>query len=437
MASDNEDRRSLPLLGDLLAFRADRLAFLTRLARTQGDVATFRIGPYRAWQLTDPAHVHGVLVTHADRFRKGPVLQRARIVLGEGLLTSEGGTHRADRRVLQPAFHPTRVDGYAEVMATRAHTAARRWVSGEPFDLHAETVRITLATAGATLLGTEVEGDVATVEQAIDDLLSAYKLAFVPFGWHLQRLPLGPPRRLRRGRAALHGLVDRAVADRRATGHDAGDLLSMLALDSGWSDAKIREHALTLLLAGHETTANALAFAFHLLATHPEVEAQVHAEVDEVVAEEPVSASAVDRLPTCRAVMAESLRLYPPSWAMARQATHDHHVDGQVIRTGELAVLPQWVVHRDPRWWPDPERCVVDRWSDGEQQRRPRWSYFPFGAGVRRCIGEGFAWTEGVLALATIARQWRLAPMASRPLRLEPLITLRPRDGIWFVPQRR
>lgn len=426
------------MLGDLRAFRTDRLGFLTRLARDQGDTATFRIGPYRIWQLAHPDHVGDVL-TSAAGFRKGPVLQRARLVLGDGLLTAEGDHHRRHRRLLQHAFRPRRVEGYAGVMVARAAATADSWAPGRPLDVHAEVVRTTLAVAGQTLLGTDVEADVDTVEGAINDLLSAYKLAFVPFGWRLAHLPVGPMRRLQRGRAALHALVERMVAERRAAGADAGDLLSALVLDDTQerlSDAEIRDEAVTLLLAGHETTANALAFALHLMAADPVVEAQVHAEVDAVLAGRLPEAADATRLPVCRGVLAESLRLYPPVWSMGRTAAQEHPVGDRVVPAGDVVLLTQWVVHRDPRWWPDPARCDPGRWAEGAP-RPPRFAFFPFGGGVRRCIGEGFAWTEGVLALATIARRWRLRPVDDRPLRLDPLITLRPRDGLWMRPLAR
>ena len=435
-------RRSLPLVGDLLTFGANRLGFLTELAREHGDVARIRLGPYDGWLLTHPDQVHEVLVTHADRFRKGPVLQRARVVLGDGLLTSDAETHHRHRRLVQPAFHSKRITGYAETMIEQASVATERWRPGVPVDVHAETVRITLASAGRTLLGTEVDDrDVAIVEHALADLLSAYKLAFLPFGWRLQALPVGPARRLHRGRDALHGLVDRVVAQRRASGSDAGDLLSALVHGDGseqLSDAEIRDHAVTLLLAGHETTANALAFALHLLAGAPDVEKRVHAELDDVLggADRPRPEHA-EQLPYCRAVIAETLRLYPPAWLMGREAITDHPVNGGMVGAGELALLSQWVTHRDARWWPDPERFLPDRWLDGGARDRPRWAYFPFGAGLRRCIGEGFAWTEGVLALATIAQRWRLLRMPERPVRLDPLITLRARDGVWMRPEPR
>jgi cytochrome P450 len=442
--------RSAPLLGDLPAFRVDRLGFLSRVAREHGDVAVFRIGPYRVWQLTHPDDIGDALVTHAGRFRKGPVLQRARLVLGEGLLTAEDDVHRRYRRLLRHAFHPRRVERYAEVMVARAAQTAQTWTPDRPVDVHAAMVRTTLAVAASTLLGTEVDDDIDDVERAITDLLSAYRLAFVPFGSRLQHLPIGPTRRLQRGRSVLHTLVGRMIAERRAAGDQGspgrgrapasrgeGSLLSALVFDDAddrLSDDEIRDQAVTLLLAGHETTANALTFAFHLLAGDPAVEARVHAEVDDVVGDRLPRTADVDRLPVCRGVFAEALRLFPPSWAINRQARDDHEVRGYVVPPGDLVLLPQWVVHRDPRWWPEPQRCDPDRWTGDAARHRPRWAFFPFGAGVRQCIGEGFAWTEGVLALATTVRRWRLRPVAGRPLRLDPLITLRPRDGLWMHP---
>ncbi|SDS04648.1 cytochrome P450 [Jiangella sp. DSM 45060] len=427
-------RRPLPVVGDLFAFQSDRLRFVAAMQREHGDVARFRLGPFPVWQLAHPDLVRQVLVTDAAGFRKGMVLQRARVVLGDGLLTAEGDVHRQHRDLVQPAFHSRHITGYASVMVDRSAAVSASWTPREPLDVHAATVRMTLETAGTTLLGTSV--DVGAVEGALADLLSAYKLAFLPFSQRLQGLPVGPLRRLQRGRRRLHGLVDSVVADRVASGRDGGDLLSALVLGSGdgrLSSQELRDEAATLLLAGHETTANTLAFALHLLAVHPSVQASVRDEVDGVGAPGPDD---LDRLPLCRAVVSETLRLYPPSWMMGRQALVPHEVGGHVIEPGDLVVLPQWVVHHDERWWPQPFTFDPSRWLDGGADR-PRWAFFPFGAGLRRCIGEGFAWTEAVLGLATILRHWRLRPVPGRPLRLDPLITLRPRGGLWLIPEPR
>jgi cytochrome P450 len=428
-------RRTLPVVGDLPAFRADRLGFFTQLAHSQGDVARFRIGPYHAWSFAHPDLVGEVLVSNAAAFHKGPVLQRSRLVLGDGLLTSEGERHRADRRALQHAFHPQRIVGHAGAMIARADAAADRWQAGVGFDLHAEMVRVTLATAGEALLGADVDRDVPTVEHAIDDLLRAYALAFVPFGWRLQHVPIGPARRLQRGRHRLHTLLDRIIDERRRDGIDRGDLLSSLVFTSGLDDERIREQAVTMLLAGHETTANALTFSFHLLATDPLLDARVVDELDRVLGGRLPVADDLDHLEVCRGVVAEALRLFPPSWAISREARHDQPIGEVTVRAGEVVVLSPWVVHRDPRWWPEPTRPDPDRHAAEVARSRPRWAFFPFGAGARRCIGEGFAWTEATLALATIRRRWRLQQRVGPAPVLDPLITLRPRGGAPMVPE--
>jgi cytochrome P450 len=322
-------RRSLPLVGDLLAFQSDRLGFITEQHRRNGDVAQFRLGRYRVWQLSHPDQVRDVLVTQAARFQKGFVLQRARMVLGEGLLTVEGERHRQYRRLIQPVFQPRQIEKYADVMIEKAAIVIHRWRPDEPRDIHADIIRITLTTAASTFIGADLDDDVPLVEQAMSDLLSAYTLMFVPFGNQLQRLPVGRARRLRRGRASLHRLVDRAIAqhtgedlaDPRGTGRGRTDadrrlLSALLTAGSNVDPAMIRDQIATLLLAGHETVAATVSFALYLLAVHPRAQERIDAEIDEVVDDLPVADDA-DRLPVCRAVVSEALRLYPPAWMRA------------------------------------------------------------------------------------------------------------------------
>jgi cytochrome P450 len=426
-----------PVVGNLLQFRRDRLGFLTDAARTHGDAVRLRMGPWPVLLLSHPDAVREVLVTHQHAFRKGPVLQRARLVLGDGLLTSEGDIHRRHRRLMNAAFHPGRLAASAAAMVEAADGRVRGWVPGTPVDVHRETVRSTLEVAGKTLFDTDVAADVDAIEAALADVLSAYRFVLLPFGWLLQRLPVGPMRRLRRGTASLDAIVRRMVAEHRAAGGQRGDLLSALlahAESGDLSEQEVRDEAITLLLAGHETTANALAFACHLLASHAEVQDRLNAEVQAACTGPLPTHGDVARLPYTRAVLAEALRLYPPSWAMGRQAVRAQQVGGVDVPDGGVVILSQWVVHRDPRWWVDPDEFRPERWTSAGPA--PRHAFFPFGGGTRQCIGEAFAWTEGVLSLAVMASRWRLRP-ADRPLRLDPLLTLRPADGVWVVPERR
>ncbi|PSO48594.1 MAG: hypothetical protein BRC32_01915 [Actinobacteria bacterium QS_8_72_14] len=393
--------RAAPLLGHLPAFRRDRLGFLARMAAEHGDIARWRVGPYRVWQLSHPEWVGEVLVTHADRFRKGPVLRRARAVLGEGLLTAEGEPHRRHRRLVQAAFQRRRVAGYAATMTTRAVAMADRWHPAQPVDAHAEAVRATLGVAGETLLGTDVDADVDAIEAAIADLLSAYRLA---------------RRRLQeRGRE----LDDRTE-----------ELERLLELGEADLDAPVE---VLLLLAGHETTANALAFACHLMAAHPEVAARVHAEVDTVLADRDPGFEDCARLPVTRGVLGEALRLFPPSWAIARQAVTPWETGGhRIVSASAQSSTSTSTVY----CWPPVENSLPFVYASPETSTvtvsSPR-----FGAGARQCLGEGFAWTEGTLALAVIARRWHLEAVAGAPVRLDPLITLRPRHGVWVRPRAR
>lgn len=453
--------QALPVAGDALRFRRDRLGFLTGCAREYGDAARFRIGPVGVVLLSHPDAVRDVLSGQQHDFAKSPVLQRARIVLGDGLLTSEGEAHRSARALIQPAFHPRRVAGQAAQMAEIARRRVHAWPPGRPIDVHAETVRTTLTVAGRTLFGTDLDEDVAVVSGALTDLLSAYGVLMLPAGPLLAQLPL-TRQRLRRGAAALHRLTDRllderAAADQAGGPADPGDLLSLLrcagpdgagpngaadrvgppAREGARRDERqwARDQVVTLLLAGHETTANALAFACHLLARDQDVQREVAEEVLSVCGPDGVPGAAdVERLPSVRAVLAETLRLFPPSWAMGRQALVSTELGGVELPRGTVVVVSQWVVHRDGRWWPEPHRFDPSRFASGSVPL-PRFSYFPFGGGTRRCIGEGFAWTEGILTLATILAKWRLRPIPGRRPRLDPLVTLRPRGGVWLVPE--
>ncbi|MPV88923.1 cytochrome P450 [Georgenia ruanii] len=423
-----------PLVGNALQFRRDRLAFLTMCAQEHGDAVAFRVGPAALVLLSHPEAVRELLTVKQHEVTKGPVLQRARVMLGDGLLTSEGEAHRHDRRLLQTAFSRQRVARYAHEMLDVAADRTASWAPGRALDLHAETVRTTLTVAGRTLFGTRLDDDVALVSGALRDVLSAYGLLTLPMAGVLLRLPPGR-RRVRRGTAALDTLTARLVAERAEHPGTGDDLLSVLL--EGTDRRHARDQVVTMLLAGHETTANALAFAGHLLATHPSVQDRVAAEVLEVcgVGGQP-SVEDLERLPLTRATLSEALRLYPPSWAMGRQAQVPTQVGDVEVPAGTVLLASQWVVHRDPRWWPEPDSFDPGRFLPPAPDR-PRFAFFPFGGGTRQCIGAAFAWTEGVLTLATILARWRLGDVPARRLTLDPLLTLRPRDGVWVLPEPR
>jgi cytochrome P450 len=424
----------------MFSFQRDPLAFLARTARTYGDVAHFRIGRRPLYLLSHPDHVRDVLVTQDAKFIKGPALRNAKATLGEGLLTSEGDFHRRQRRLTQPAFHPNRVGSYAGVMAQYAKDQSDAWRDAASVDIHDEMTVVTLRIVAKTLFDADVRAEVEEIGRAMDVSVNMFtRRAMSPLGKIFNRLPLPSNFRFYRAHARLMATIDRFIAERRASGEDRGDLLSMLIKthdsgdesapgdDEAMSDKQLRDECMTLFTAGHETTANALTFTWHLLAHHPDVQENLHREVDEVLGSRLPTREDVERLRFTRNVIAESMRLYPPAWAMGREAKEPVEIGAYTLPKGAVVLVSTWVTQRDERWWPEPERFDPQRWDAGADVNRPRWAYFPFGGGSRSCIGEAFAWMEAVLVLATIAREWRMEPCSPRHPALRPTITLRPR----------
>ncbi len=426
--------------GSLVSFRRDPLTFLRTLAQKHGDVVRFRIGALDAFLINDPDLIREVLVTQDRHFSKGPGLRVAERLLGQGLLTSEGDFHRRQRRLAQPAFHRQRIAGYAETIAEYAGEWPSRWHDGQSMDVAQEMGGLALRITAKTLFDTEVLEEIRTVSEALTESLRLYTLATLPFAAQVEPYLPFLTRRFNQARTNLDAVVYRMIAERRASGEDRGDLLSMLLLacdeegegadGSRMTDLQLRDEAMTLLLAGHETTANALAWTWHLLAQSPEAEAQLHAEVDEVLGGRLPSYDDVARLPYTRQVVAESMRCYPPAWIVVRRALEECPLGGFTIPAGALVFTSQWVTHHDPRHYPDPFRFDPSRWAPEATARRPKFAYYPFGGGSRLCIGEQFAWLESILAVATLAARWRFRTVPGHPVIPQPVITLRPKHGI-------
>ncbi len=421
--------------GDLLARLTGpgRIAFLQSLATQYGDVASFRVAGRRIVVLSHPDDIRDVLVTNQRLFMKGRGLQRAKRLIGDGLLTSEGEVHLRQRRLVQPAFHKARIAGYATAMASAADALRTAWQPG-PVDINAEMMALTMTIVARTLFGADVASESARVAGALHDAFASFNLGLTPIGALLDRLPTRKTRAFNRARATLDAIVYGMIAERRRDGSDHGDLLSMLlaAQDqdgdgTGMSDTQLRDELLTLFLAGHETTANTLSWTWLLLDRHPAVARVLRAEVDRVLGDRVPTADDVAQLPYTRAVIAESLRLYPPAYILGRNACEPYTLRDWTFAKGTVFLMSQYVTHRDARWWPQPDAFLPQRWA--ETDTRPRFAYFPFGGGTRICVGESFAWMEAVLLLATLARQWevRVAQPDPRP---EPTITLRPSGGM-------
>lgn len=427
-----------PARGGLLRvvrFGRNPLTAVHRLHQRWGDVAMTRLGKRRLYVLGHPEMARDVLVTHNRNFIKSFALQRARVLLGEGLLTSEGDFHLRQRRLSQPAFHRDRIAAMAGTMVRYAEDAADRWRAGVEVDATREMNRLTLAIAGMTLMGVDVEGEADEIGRALTDALGLFDRLHNPLAPLLDRLPVPGTLRMRRARERLDATIYRAIAERRASGQDRDDLLGMLlaARDEegdggGMTDLQLRDELLTLFLAGHETTANALAWTWHLLALHPAAEARLHEELRTVLGGRAPAAADYGALPYTRAVLAESMRLHPPAWTVGREPLRDFAAGGYRIRSGSIVLLSPWIMHHDARWWgPDVNEFRPERWlAPGFEASLPRFAYMPFGGGPRKCIGEGFAWMEGVLALATLARRWRLRHAAGAQVAGKVGITLRP-----------
>jgi cytochrome P450 len=430
-------------LANVLRMRADLAGFLLRLQREQGDVARARVGPLHIHLVAHPDDVRDVLVTRQRAFMKGHVLQRAKMLLGEGLLTSEGEFHLRQRRLVQPAFHRERIATYAREMVDRAWITSDRWRDGQTVDMDHDMMALTLAIVARTLFDADVDAEADEIGGALTEVLQLFRTVFIPGMQLLDRFPLPHTRRFARARGRLDATIYRLIAERRAErarGEERGDLLSLMLAaqdaegDGGsMTDEQLRDEAMTLFLAGHETTANALTWTWYLLSQHPHVEARLHDEVDRVLGNRRATANDLGALPYTRMVLSEVMRLYPPAYAIGRKALEDYRVRDVVIPRGALAIVSPLVTHRDARWFPEPERFDPERWTADAQASRPKFSYFPFGGGTRMCIGDQFAWTEGMLLIATLAQRWRAELSAGQRVAMRPMITLRTKYGMRMV----
>lgn len=397
--------------------------FLADVALEYGPVTTFRVPWRRFYFVNEPAAIKDVLVTHQHAFVKSEGTRAMRALLGEGLVTSEEPLHRKMRRIVQPAFHRQRVAGYMETM--RAYADAWQPPAGE-FDMHAEMMELTLRIASKTLFGVDAGEEADRVGAALHEVVTIFPDVLGPFGAFRRMLPFGPMKRFRHARHVLDEIVLRLIAERRRSGVDRGDALSMLLASQDTEtgerldDAQVRDEVMTLFVAGHETTANALTWTWYLLARNPAAAARLREEL----AADPES-------PYLDAVLNETVRLYPPAWILGRDATREVEAGGWRIRKGASVLVSQLVMHRSAEYFPEPEAFRPERWL--ENPTLPPFSYFPFGGGARKCIGDQFAWSEARIHLASIAPRFSFE-LAEPVLRVEPepIITLRPSGPVFM-----
>jgi cytochrome P450 len=434
-------RKGLPIIGLFPQFRRNPPEFLQSLARDHGDLVHFRLGHQHVYLVSNPEWIKDILVTNQTNFTKSRFLERAKILLGEGLLTSEGEFHRRQRRLVQPAFHRDRLLGYASAMIDCASHTREQWSNGAQLDMSREMMRLTLAVVAKTLFSADVTTEADNIGAALTQVMILFDLVLMPFSEWVAKLPLPQIRRFEKARDFLDQTIYGIIAERRASKEDKGDLLSMLLLaqdedgSAGMSDQQIRDEALTLFLAGHETTANALMWSWYLLSQNPASATKFYDEVDRVLAGRLPTFDNLPRLKYTEGVFAEAMRLYPPAWVIGRRAKTEFTMGEFSVPARSILMISPYVVHRDPRWFPDPTQFNPDRWSLPDD--RPKFSYVPFGGGTRICIGERFAWMEGVLLLATVAQRWRFKLVPGHPVQNAALITLRAKHGMKMVAEER
>lgn len=423
-------------------FQSDPLAYLTKVARDYGDLAHFQIGRQHVYLLSHPDYIKDVLVTNQANFLKARA-PSTQSLLGEGLLTSEGNLHRRQRRLSQPAFHRARIAAYGDVIVEHGVRLRDLWRDGQTLDISNEMMKLTLQVVGKVLFDVDVGPSTEEIGSALAQIRELFQMPRLRHSRGVEQLRFVPAaRRFRGARARLDRIIYRIIRERRQSKVEQGDLISMLLFaqdedGSRMSDKQARDEVITLLLAGHETTSNALTWTWYLLSQHPEAESKLHAELDRQLPSRMPSFDDFGRLTYTEMVFAEVLRLYPPAWRIGRRVIADYDIGGYVIPSGSLVLLSQYVVHRDPRFFPDPLRFDPERWRAESREALPQFAYFPFGGGSRRCIGEGFARTVGVLLLATLASNWRVRVAAGHQAEMQPLLTLRPKNPMPVTLYRR
>jgi cytochrome P450 len=449
----------------LRQFIHDPINTLSTIAREYGDISYFKLGPEHVYLINNPDYIEKVLIYDHRNFKKGKRLQTAKTILGEGLVTSEGDFHSRQRRLIQPIFHPKQIMTYSNIMTDYAVRVRNRWNDGAIVDISEEMMRLTLGIICKSVLNYDVESEAQEVGKALTTVRKYSKRLQSPIGHILDRIPILPaPRRAREARKELDSLVYGLISDRRQQEESDNDeryddLLSRLmqAQESNiadhvghndvpststsnekMSDKQVRDEVMTIFIAGHETTSNALTWTFYLLSQYPDVERKLHDELELVLGNNS-SNNAGNRIPTAddipklqytERVLRESMRLYPPVWTMGRYVENDYSVGEYTIPAGSSILMSQYVMHHDPRYYKKPEEFNPNRWTDDFNAHLPRFSYFPFGGGIRGCIGESFAWMEGILIIATIAQEWFMRLVPSQRIKLDPAITLRSRYGM-------
>jgi cytochrome P450 len=427
------------------------------LHRTYGNIAHYRFMGTPIIFVNEPDYIREILVTQAASFVKERTVKRMRILLGDGLITSEEPFHMRQRRIAAPAFHRQRINAYADQIVQSAVAASERMQPGVPFDISAASMELSLEIVARTLFDTHVTADIRSINDEVNAIMELYNfIVAFPRIEKFLNLPIPGIRKFRKSKARLDAVVDRLIRDHRAAMQrgetDRGDLLSMLLgsrielLDvdgnptgqyESMSDVQVRDEVLTIFLAGYETVANGLTWTWYLLSQNHEIEAKLHAELDTVLGSRLPTLADYPALRYTEQVFAESMRIYPPAWAMGRMSTRPVTLGPWRIPPGAHFFFSQYMMSRSEEYFPDPLRFDPDRFTPEAKAARPKFTYFPFGGGGRQCIGEAFAWMEGVFSIATLAQRWRFRYADKHPPIPRAKITLRPQFPLHMIPEPR
>ena len=436
-------KTKLPL-GYLFSFRKDSIAFLRKIAKEFGDIVHFKIGPIRIILLNHPDLIKEVLTVQHRNFVKGRPLEMAKELLGEGLLTSEGEFHKCQSRIIQPAFHRNMIESYAPVITKGATGLMNGWEDGMKVEIKGEMTKLSITVAGKTFFNLDIEKEAPEINQALEDVTSLFDRIAVPFSEILLKLPLPGTIRFKKAKSRLDETIYRMINDRRENKVDNGDLLSLLLRSQeengdglGMNDLQVRDEALTLLLTAFDTTSTALTWTWYLLSQNPEAEAELHEEIDRVLNGRIPTAEDISQLKYTRMVLGESLRIFPPTYLIPRQAVEDFPIDKYIIPSGTIILMSPYLIHHDTRFHPNPEKFDPHAWDKHTHGVNAKYEYLPFSRGPRSCIGEPFAWLHGILVLATMAQRWRLKLELNYPVEFLQRINLRPRDRLVMTLERR
>src|SRR5215831_7766462 len=430
----------------LRKFMNDPTKTLMEIAHTYGDICHFKFGRQHIYLLNNPDYIEGILIRDHKNFIKSRGLQASKRILGEGLVTSEGEYHDRQRRLIQPAFHPNRIKGYGDIMTSHALHMQEGWKDGSTLDIHKEMMHVTSEIISKAVLGSDIKAEEDEVGVALQTCMEYTNRLQMPFGELIEKIPILPINKgFQSAKKKLDSIVYNMIKEHRDNEskgvYHKEDLLYTLLqaqdTEAGigkMTDLQLKDEVMTIFLAGHETTSNALTWTFYLLSQHPTAEGRLYAELSSVLGDKDIkripTIEDIPKLEYTEKIFRESMRLYPPAWSLDRQVINDYKVDKYVIPVGSIILMSQYVMHHNSRYFSNPDVFYPDRWTKEAKLHLPRFSYFPFGGAIRGCVSEPFAWMEGILLLATICRHWKTYLDRDHKVELKPLITLRPKYGM-------